>query len=140
MHTWSLWLQGPLQIGLHTVRQREESAAPWLTSNPKPRTNKWSMVNYYSHCIFYILKVVTSVRYMSLVVHWFGCVKYWIFVIFRQAQLKKIKTNIQHVQIDELPRTLCKIAKIFSTAKNGPVPRQFKTHELFKVSYTVVIR
>ena len=35
---------------------------------------------------------------MSLVAHWFGCIEFWIFVVvfYRQAQLKKIKTNIQN--------------------------------------------
>ena len=35
---------------------------------------------------------------MSLVAHWFGRIEFWIFVVvfYRQAQLKKIKTNIQN--------------------------------------------
>ena len=49
---------------------------------------------------------------MSLVAHRFGRVEFRIFVIvfFRQAQLKKSKQifEIQHVQIDDLPRTLGK--------------------------------
>ena len=27
-------------LHVHTIMQREESAAPWLTSSPNPRTNK----------------------------------------------------------------------------------------------------
>ena len=82
--------------------------------------------NYYSHCILYILKVVTNVRYhMSLVAHWFGRVKYWIFVIFRQAQLKNFKTNIRHY------------AKLQNFQQNGLVcPDSLKLTTFFYLFYT----
>ena len=80
--------------------------------------------NYYSHCIFYILKVVTNVRYMSLLAYRFWCVKYRIFVIFRQAQLEKNQNKYS-----TRPNRFMPNCRIFQYCQKWPgLPRQFKTH------------